>query len=436
MTYAETLAYLFSHLPMYQRIGAAAYKKDLTNTLKLCSLLNHPQEKFLSIHIGGTNGKGSVSNMLASVLYEAGYTTGLYTSPHLLDFRERIRVNGKMCEENFVISFTEKMQKHIEEIQPSFFEITVAMAFDYFVQTNTDIAVVEVGLGGRLDSTNVISPLLSIITNISYDHMNMLGNTLAEIATEKAGIIKHLRPCVIGEYHTETFPVFLEKTNIESAPLYLAEENVKLEIAEHDLEKVIVNAMYLDQLIYENLQVDLAGTYQLKNIKTVLQSIEILRQKEIEIPEESVYDGLRKVQHNTGFLGRLQILSKSPLILCDCAHNSAGLQALFEQLNKLSFSKLHIVTGMVNDKDPALNLKEFPQNAVYYFCKPNIPRGLDALVLSTQSSKFGLSGACYTSVSHALQSANQQAEKDDVILICGSIFVVANALETFQNQNQ
>ncbi|MBC8047748.1 MAG: hypothetical protein H7Y00_13205 [Fimbriimonadaceae bacterium] len=276
MNYQQTLEYLYEHLPMYHRIGAAAYKKDLTNISKLVSILDHPEEKFHCIHVAGTNGKGSVSNMLASVLYEAGYKTGLYTSPHLIDCRERIRVNGKMCDEKFVVDFIERMKGHIEDIQPSFFEITVAMAFDYFVKEEIDIAVVEVGLGGRLDSTNIISPLLSIITNISYDHMHMLGNTLPEIAFEKAGIIKQNIPVVIGEYHSETFPVFLEKANSFSAPIYLAEENIDLEIEEHDAEKLIVNASYMQQLVYPNLQIGLKGNYQIKNTKTVLQAIEIL----------------------------------------------------------------------------------------------------------------------------------------------------------------
>lgn len=419
---------------MYQRIGAAAYKKDLTNTLKLCSVLHHPQEKFQSIHVGGTNGKGSVSNMLASILYEAGYSTGLYTSPHLLDFRERIRVNGKLCDENFVIAFTEKMKPHIEEIQPSFFEITVAMAFDYFVEQNVDIAVVEVGLGGRLDSTNVISPLLSVITNISLDHTNMLGNTLAEIAGEKSGIIKPHTPCVIGEFHEETFPVFLQKANAQTSTLYLAAENFQLETENQDLEKIIVDVSYLNQLIYENLEIHLAGTYQLKNIKTVLQCIEILRQREIDIPEESVYDGLLKIKENTGFAGRLQVLSQSPLILCDCAHNHAGLHELFMQIKKLSYRKLHIITGMVNDKDPALNLKEFPADASYYFCKPDIPRGLDAAQLAAIASEYKLFGQSLDTVQDAMRSAKHHAEDDDVILVCGSIFVVAEALQIFQKK--
>ena len=337
MTYKETLDYLFTHLPMYQRIGAAAYKKDLTNTLALLQILDNPQDTFTSIHIGGTNGKGSVSNMLAAVCAEAGYTTGLYTSPHLVDFRERIRVNGFLCEEEFVITFVEKIKPHIDSIQPSFFEITVAMAFDYFRYKNVQIAIVEVGLGGRLDSTNVILPLVSVITNISFDHMQMLGNTLPLIASEKAGIIKPNIPVIIGEIHNETIPVFEQKTIDNNAALYPAPENVQVELLEYNFNSMELNVSYLNQLTYPNLILDLTGEYQLQNVGTAIQTIEVMRLQGIEIPDEAIYEGLRNVQSHTGFAGRWQVLQENPLLVADCAHNTGGLSILFKQVKEQSF---------------------------------------------------------------------------------------------------
>ncbi len=429
MTYKETVEYLYTHLPMYHRIGAAAFKKDLTNTISLLKILGDPHKKFTSIHVAGTNGKGSVSNMLASVLQEAGYSTGLYTSPHLLDFRERIRLNGKMCEKEFVTAFVERIKPHIPEILPSFFEITVAMAFEYFALKEIDIAVIEVGLGGRLDSTNVITPILSVITNISYDHQTMLGNTLKEIAGEKAGIIKNDIPVVIGEFHDETFSVFLEKANSASASIFLAEDNVKVEILTEEINILELNISYLDQLIYPGLMLDLTGRYQMKNIKTVVQSIEILRNVGVEIPDEAIYEGLKRVKKNTGFAGRWQIISQHPLVICDCAHNSAGLAELFDQVKKSNFSGLHIVTGAVTDKDLEANLRQFPREAVYYFCKPDIPRGLDAGVLEQMAGSEGLVGKSFPNVKTAVRAAKQEMKDDDLLLICGSIFVVAEALE-------
>jgi dihydrofolate synthase/folylpolyglutamate synthase len=435
MNYRQTVGYLFTHLPMFQRIGQAAYKKDLGNIIKLCTLLGDPHHTFSSIHIAGTNGKGSVSNMLASILTEAGYNTGLYTSPHLSDFRERIRVNGNMCDEQFVVDCIEKLRPHIEQIKPSFFEISVAMAFQYFAEKNVQIAVIETGLGGRFDSTNIITPTLSVITNISYDHMNLLGNTLAEIAREKAGIIKHNTPCVVGELHPETFPVFLQKAEAEMAQLYLAEENIHLDVVEQTFDKLVVQVTYLERLIYDHLVCSLTGSYQLKNLKTVLQSIEILRQQGIEIADEHVYDGLLHVYKNTGFSGRFQVLSKSPFTLVDCAHNAAGLEQLFTQVMKMKPKDLHIVTGMVKDKDTALHLNYFPREATYYFCKPDIPRGMEALELQTYAKADGMRGNAYTTVAEAMQASKHVAGVDSMILVCGSIFVVAEAMEWFQKQN-
>ena len=431
MTYKETLDYLFTHLPMYQRIGAAAYKKDLTNTLALLQILDNPQDTFTSIHIGGTNGKGSVSNMLAAVCAEAGYTTGLYTSPHLVDFRERIRVNGVLCEEEFVITFVEKIKPHIDSIQPSFFEITVAMAFNYFRYKNVQIAIVEVGLGGRLDSTNVILPLVSVITNISFDHMQMLGNTLPLIASEKAGIIKPNIPVVIGEIHNETIPVFEQKTIDNNAALYPAPENVQVELLEYNFNSMELNVSYLNQLTYPNLILDLTGEYQLQNVGTAIQTIEVMRLQGIEIPDEAIYEGLRNVQSHTGFAGRWQVLQENPLLVADCAHNTGGLSILFKQVKEQSFQQLHIVTGAVNDKDLDAGLNLFPAHAIYYFCKPDIPRGLDAVQLQELALSKGLKGSSFPSVFAALQQALQNAGKNDMILICGSIFVVAEALPAY-----
>lgn len=436
MTYKEALDYLYEHLPMYQRIGAAAYKKDLTNTYALLSLLNNPHESLTCIHVAGTNGKGSVSNMLASVCAEAGYKVGLYTSPHLIDFRERIRINGKMCDEQFVADFVAKMQPHIETIQPSFFEITVAMAFDYFRNNSVDIAIVEVGLGGRLDSTNVITPVLSVITNIGYDHMHMLGNTLAEIAGEKAGIIKHKVPAVIGEYHVETLPVFELKTAATESTMFAAFENVSIQLLDKHYHEMEIDVSYLNQLIYPNLKTDLTADYQLQNMGTVIQSLEVMRLLGIEIPEEAVYEGLSKVKANTGFAGRWQILQDSPLVLADCAHNSDGLEELFKQVGGINFNQLHIVTGAVNDKDLDKWLGKFPTKAAYYFSKPDIPRGLTAELLQHAAELKGLCGDCYDSVESALFDALKIAKENDFVLICGSIFVVAEALPAFDKYRE
>ena len=432
MTYQEALDYLYTHLPMYQRVGAAAYKKDLTNTIQLLEILGNPQNEFTSVHVAGTNGKGSVSNMLAAVCAEAGYTTGLYTSPHLVDFRERIRVNGKMCEADFVITFVEKIKPHIAIIQPSFFEITVAMAFDYFRYKSVQIAIVEVGLGGRLDSTNVILPIVSVITNISFDHMAMLGDTLPKIAAEKAGIIKRNVPVVLGEIHPETLPVFEEVASKMDAPVYPAPENVQVELLDRNNQGMELNVSYLNQLAYPNLMLDLAGDYQLQNIATVIQTLEVMRIQGIEIPEEAVYEALKAVQQRTGFAGRWQLLQENPLTIADCAHNPGGLEQLFKQVNTVVYNQLHIVTGAVNDKDLNAGLLLFPKNATYYFCRPDIPRGLAAESLQQQAFGYQLIGESYPSVKTALEAALQNALKNDLIVICGSIFVVAEALPAFE----
>lgn len=401
MTYKETTDWMFSQLPMFQMQGASAYKKDLTNTHLLVEHLKHPETKFKSIHVAGTNGKGSTSSMIASILQEAGYKVGLYTSPHLKDFRERIRFNGEMISEDFVVDFISENKSFFEANQLSFFEMTVGLAFDYFAKEQVDIAVIEVGMGGRLDSTNVITPLVSVITNIGFDHTQFLGDTLPKIATEKAGIIKSNIPVVIGEYSEETKPVFLDKAKFENAPLYFAQDN--------------------PEVAYECA---LLGDYQVYNKKTVLQAIKLL-QAHFAIDESHIIKGFKNVIQNTGLLGRWQILDKAPFTICDTAHNSHGLKIVLNQIQKHSFETLHVILGVVNDKDLDSILPLFPKNAKYYFCKPNVPRGLDAEILKQKASDFGLLGKVFNSVSEAYEEAVNSAKDSDFIYIGGSTFVVA-----------
>lgn len=401
MTYKETTDWMFAQLPMFQMQGASAYKKDLTNTYLLVEHLKHPETKFKSIHVAGTNGKGSTSSMIASILQEAGYKVGLYTSPHLKDFRERIRINSEMISEEFVVDFISENKSFFEANQLSFFEMTVGLAFDYFAKEQVDVAVIEVGMGGRLDSTNVITPLVSVITNIGFDHTQFLGDTLPKIATEKAGIIKSNIPVVIGEYSEETKPVFLDKAKFENVPIYFAQENT--------------------EVIYECA---LLGDYQVHNKKTVLQAIELL-QSQFDIDEKHIKLGLKNVIQNTGLLGRWQILKLKPFTVCDTAHNSHGLKIVLNQIQKHQFETLHVVLGVVNDKDLDSILPLFPKNANYYFCKPNVPRGLDAEILKQRASDFGLFGKVFNSVSEAYESASNSANDSDFIYIGGSTFVVA-----------
>jgi dihydrofolate synthase/folylpolyglutamate synthase len=401
MTYQETTAWLFDQLPMFQMQGASAYKKDLTNTLLLVEHLHHPETKFKSIHVAGTNGKGSTSSMIASVLQEAGFKVGLYTSPHLKDFRERIRINGEMISEEFVVDFVALNKSFFEENMLSFFEMTVGLAFDYFAKEQVDVAVIEVGMGGRLDSTNVITPLVSVITNIGFDHTQFLGDTLPKIAAEKAGIIKSNIPVVIGEYSEETKPVFIDKAKLEIAPIYFAQDNpeVKYECA-------------------------LLGDYQIQNKKTVFKTIELL-QSQFKIEEIHIKLGLKNVVQNTGLLGRWQILNHKPFTVCDTAHNSHGLKIVLNQIQNHHFEKLHIVLGFVNDKDLDSVLPLFPKNAYYYFCKPNVPRGLNPEILKEKATDFGLVGKVFDSVSEAYDAASDLAMDCDFIYIGGSTFVVA-----------
>lgn len=405
MDYKNTLNWMFSQLPMYQREGKTAFRKDLTNSVALSKHLNFPESTFKTIHVAGTNGKGSVSHMLASVLQESGYKVGLYTSPHLKDFRERVKINGKLIKKIEVVNFIKNNKSFFESNNLSFFEMTVGLAFDCFAKHKVDIAVVEVGMGGRLDSTNIVTPVVSVITNIGYDHTQFLGETLPEIAFEKAGIIKNNIPVVIGEYQAETFPVFEKIAKEKSAPLFLASNNE--------------NINYIS---------DLKGSYQIHNIKTVLQTIAILKTKGFTISEKNVKNGLKKVVKNTGLLGRWQVLNEQPKVICDTAHNAEGLHYVLKQLQEEKYDQLHIVLGVVSDKDLKTVLPLFPKNAIYYFCRPNIPRGLDEVEFKDQCAKFHLNGEAYSSVENAYKTALNKAQKNDLIYVGGSTFVVAEVV--------
>ena len=393
---------MFQQLPMYQKQGKSAFKKDLINILKLTEHLNNPQQRFKTIHVGGTNGKGSTSHMLASVFQEAGYKVGLYTSPHLKDFRERIKVNGVMIRKNCVINFIKRNKTFLAANQLSFFEMTVGLAFEHFAKQHVDIAIIEVGLGGRLDSTNIILPELSIITNISKDHTQMLGNTIAKIAFEKAGIIKANTPVVIGEFTPETKTIFQEKTLKTTSPIY-----------------------YVNQQQENTFTTDLLGDYQEKNINTTAQAITILKNKFSKITNTSIQKGLQNVVKNTGLKGRWQILNKEPLTICDTAHNEAGLQLVIEQLKKQQYNNLHLVLGFVNDKDVENIISLFPQNAIYYLCEPAVPRAMKLNTLEKIATKLKLNYFSEESVTAALKLAQKKAAKNDVIFIGGSTFVVA-----------
>lgn len=405
MTYQDTLNWMFSQLPMYQHQGKAAFKKDLSNTLILAKHLNNPEKKFKSIHVAGTNGKGSTSHMLASVLQEAGYKVGLYTSPHLKDFRERIKINGQEVSKQFVISFIKRNKVFFEANKLSFFEMTVGMSFEYFVKQNVDIAIIEVGLGGRLDSTNIITPEVSVITNIGLDHTQFLGDTLELIAAEKAGIIKPNVPVVIGETQKQTKPIF---DNISKA----------------NLSKIV----YADKSVKETYGSDLIGTYQSKNIKTAIQSVKVLQNKGFEISNENIKNGLLNVVPNTGLLGRWQVLNQNPKVVCDTGHNREGLTYVMQQLSNETFESLHIVFGVVNDKDLESIVDLLPKKARYYFCKPNIPRGLDADELKQKLYKYNVIGKSYNSVNEAYKAALKNTKKEDFIFIGGSTFVVAEII--------
>jgi dihydrofolate synthase/folylpolyglutamate synthase len=425
MTYTEVLDYLYSRLPMYQRIGAAAFKKDLTNTLKLCHSLNNPQDNFKSIHIAGTNGKGSSSHMIAAVLQMAGYKTGLYTSPHLKDFTERIRINGVPITPPEVISFVETARTVIDEVNPSFFELTVAMAFDHFQRNKVDISVIETGLGGRFDSTNVITPLVSLITNISFDHQDLLGNTLPEIAFEKAGIIKPGVPVVIGDRHIETENVFLKKSREVNAPVIFAEDQFSISKLSSGIEPARYEVIKKSSGKKIMINTDLPGDYQVRNIPPVLSVLELLRDKEFIIPDEAITNGLAGTTTLTGLKGRWQVLSADPFIVCDVAHNEDGIKWVIQQLHRLQPLQLHVIFGMVKDKDPDSILKKLPPGARYYFCQANIPRAKNAGELAGIARNYGLNGLVYDNVNQALESARSNYKKGDIIFIGGSTFIIA-----------
>ena len=405
MTYQETLTWMFSQLPMYQHQGKVAYKADLSNTTALANHLSHPENKFKSVHVAGTNGKGSTSHMIASVLQEAGYKVGLYTSPHLKDFRERIKVNGESVDEDFVVQFIEGNRSFFESHTLSFFEMTVGMAFQYFSKQNVDIAVIEVGLGGRLDSTNIVTPEVSVITNIGFDHMQFLGDTLEKIAKEKSGIIKPGVPVVIGETQSETSPTFNALAEKNNADIIFADQKPK--------------TSYVS---------DLKGSYQVKNINTAVQTLYLLRQKGYTISDKALEYGLSHVVKNTGLLGRWQVILKRPLVICDTAHNESGLTYVMKQLQTLEFENLHIVLGAVKDKDLNSIINLFPKEAYYYFCKPDIPRGLNAEVLKNKFLEKGFHGSAFPSVIDAYNEALKKASDSDLIFVGGSTFVVAEII--------
>ena len=423
MDYPQTIEYLFSRLPMFSRIGAAAYKADLVNIQALCKQLGNPENKFKSIHVAGTNGKGSTSHMLAAVLQKAGYKTGLYTSPHLHDFRERIRINGHMIPEKNVVTFTEQIRDFIERNEPSFFEITVAMAFDWFASEEVDMAIIEVGLGGRLDSTNIILPEISVITNISYDHMDLLGNTLQKIAFEKAGIIKTGIPVVIGEEQAEIKDVFQQVAEENKSPIHFASRKRFPGEWKTEDHLLYVQLTEVHNNNKKNYHLDLTGLYQLKNIVTVAEVISLLNQKGFNIPEAAMQQGLRQVKSLTGFHGRWDILRENPLVVTDVAHNEEGMKALAKQIEDTSHEELHIVIGMVKDKAIENILRHLPKMANYYFTRAQIPRALPEKLLAEQAEKMGLHGPSFPDVKQALEAVLLKVNKKDLILICGSVFL-------------
>ncbi|MDD3787264.1 MAG: bifunctional folylpolyglutamate synthase/dihydrofolate synthase [Petrimonas sp.] len=427
MTYEQTLEYLYSQMPEYQRIGHLAYKPGLDNSLRLDAIFNHPHRNYKTIHVGGTNGKGSTSHLLAAILQESGYKTGLYTSPHLVDFRERIRVNGEMIPKEYVVEFVKKYRDDFEPVMPSFFELTMEMAFLYFAEQKVDVAVIEVGLGGRLDSTNIISPDLSVITNIGLEHTQYLGDTLPKIATEKAGIIKPRTPVVIGEIEDEDVRrVFMETATQRNAPVIFAEG------AMENLRSVKTSEGWLfSSDDYPDMPNQLGGLAQEKNAKTVLTAVGELKQIGYQIPKEAVFSGFANVIALTGLMGRWQVLQEKPRIICDTGHNAHGIRYVAEQLLQETYDKLHIVFGMVNDKDINAVLSLLPKNAVYYFTKASVERAMDEKALAERAAAIGLRGETFETVPLAIDAAKTTAGENDLIFIGGSSFVVADALPLF-----
>lgn len=429
MTYSEAIQYLYSKLPMFTRIGSKAFKANLNNTLAFCAHLGNPENRFKSVHIAGTNGKGSTSHMLAAILQAAGYKTGLYTSPHLRDFRERIRINGVMIAQEQVISFIDTHQEFIDILKPSFFETTAAMAFDHFAEQQVDIAVIEVGLGGRLDSTNVIQPLLSVITNIGLDHTDILGDTLPQIAAEKAGIIKPSVPVVIGETHTETAEVFTQKASEHLSAITFADQNYHIEsLSAQNANNLLIRYQHKYAPQANVLELDLSGSYQKKNVATVLTAVDELRKQDFNISVKTTLSALKQVSTLTGLQGRWQTLSKQPLTICDTGHNAHGIKEVIKNIRATKHHQLHMVIGMVKDKDSAAILTLLPKEAYYYFCQPDLPRAKLADDLKKEALALGLKGNSFNSVAQALEAAKIAADAEDLIFVGGSTFVVAEVI--------
>ena len=425
MTYQETIEYLFNSTPLFQNVGKDAYKEGLENTLKLDEYFGYPHRTFKTIHVAGTNGKGSCSHTLAAILQSAGYKVGLYTSPHLVDFRERIRVNGEVISKEYVIDFVEQHRSFFEPLHPSFFELTTAMAFNWFAMQGVDVAVIEVGLGGRLDCTNIISPDLCVITNISFDHIQFLGDTLAKIASEKAGIIKPKTPVVIGEIHPETESVFINKSDLESAPIHFAQRESSVQKAIFTPEGGIT----YHTTEYPLLKGQLGGYCQVKNTQTILTAVRILQEKGYHIEKEHVYQGFAEVCLLTGLMGRWQIIQEQPKMICDTGHNKAGIEYIVKQLSAQKYRQLRIVLGMVNDKDISGVLAMLPKEATYYFTKASVSRALSEEKVQELAQQVGLKGNTYPNVEEAVQKACQEAHPDDLIFVGGSTFIVADLLK-------
>ena len=413
---------------MYQRVGAAAYKADLNNTIAICKALGNPEKKIKCVHVAGTNGKGSSSHMLAAILQQAGYKTGLYTSPHLVDFRERIKINGKEIPKTEVVKFVEENKTTFETIEPSFFEWTVGLAFDYFAKQEVDVAIIEVGLGGRLDSTNVINPVACLITNIGYDHMNLLGNTLPLIAEEKAGIIKARIPVTISQTQLEVISVFNNKAKDLKAPIEFADKNYKVISNKYENNCLLIELLHKKTNTKHSYQLDLQGSYQIKNLMGVLNTIENLKAEGFLIEDQMIKKALSEVQKITGLQGRWQIIQTKPIVIADTGHNQDGIKEVLENLKRYEYKKLHFVLGVVNDKDISTILKMLPKEATYYFCKSSIPRALDEKELSVQAKKAGLIGKTYKTVPEALTAAKKQAKSSDLVFVGGSTFTVADIL--------
>ncbi len=437
MNYKETLNYLYEQLPMFHRIGAAAYKANLDNTHAICNLLGHPENKFKSIHVAGTNGKGSSSHMLAAVFQQAGYKTGLYTSPHLKDFRERIKINGKAISQKKIVDFVEKYKEEFEEIKPSFFEWTVGLAFDHFSKEKVDIAIIEVGLGGRLDSTNVITPLVSLITNIGYDHTALLGNTLEKIAIEKAGIIKPGVPVVISETQKETRNVFLNTAKERKSELVFADKLFVHKKEKYDARKMLCTHSYSKKGKKTVIKTDLGGTYQATNLAGVLVTLE-LAGNHFKLSQKDILSGLKNIKKLTGLHGRWEMIHKKPRVICDTGHNTEGIKEVVKSVkreydSKMVKGQLHVVFGAVNDKDlssvfPLFKKDPHFKNAFFYFCQPAIPRGMETEILEKEAAKFGLKGSSFKSVKRALAAAKKAAKSGELVFVGGSTFTVAEVV--------